>query len=107
MTTVLTFFLLANSAENLQNSLNVLADVKYYGSVKTLLESLSKSFGFDFTVNGAVPSRPIDVYIDNVNTRLIDTLFHIGTQLSDESILSVNINRSTDDFNVTLKLRER
>lgn len=87
--------------------LNVLADVKYYGSVKTLLESLAKSFDFEFTSNGVVPTRPIDVYIDDKNTRLVDILFHIGSQLADDTILSVNINRSTDNFNIILKYKNR
>ena len=91
---------------DLPQKLNILADVKYYGNARTLLKSLAQSFNFDFVVNGKVPTRPIDVYIDDKNTRLIDILFHIGTQLSNSSTVSVNINRATDDFSVALKFRD-
>ena len=88
--------------ESLPKSLIESYEVKYAGNVEILLQSLSKSCGFNLNIIGIKPAKPITVLINDKDKKLIDILYHIGSQLSDDITLATNVDVTTDSFNVAL-----
>lgn len=78
-------------------------DVRYYGDVIKLMDGLSNKIGFEFVVANLKPSVPVDVYINDTDTKLIDVLKHVGSQLSSENKLSVNVYLDKSSFTTEIE----
>jgi hypothetical protein len=87
----------------LPESLRINYDVRYYGDVVKLMYALSKQIGFNFVVSNVKPSIPIDVYVNDKDTKLIDILKHIGSQLSSQNKLTVNAHLDNSSFTVEIE----
>lgn len=88
--------------ELLPRDLNRLLDVKYYGDAQKLIESLANYCGFSFSVLGDVKSNKNLVYVNVKDTPLVEILNLIGSQISEETTVKVDVRVKQQSFTVKL-----